>query len=418
MATTRTFSTMLNEYLPNRMLAEDLVQRDYIFQKVTKDSSWKGGDLIVPFKGSVPSSISFGSLTAENDIAESTKVRGKIDAYREAWGSILLNHTDLMQHDGPIPESTFIRLIDDELDDFMDYYKQCVSIQMGSGPYFASVTDSTNAATGIFVVDRIDRFVIGQKATLDDDNSSATSVYVTAINLNTSSITCSATRGGAAADLSAYTAAQNARFYHPGVFDAGGAHDTFISLRNALLSATNGGGSTLHGQSKTSYPHLQALNISGADISAVNILEKLFDAYLDVRIKARGTAQEFLMSFKNWGSCMKVMETNRGAYRVVGEPKKSIYGWWETTIASTSNGESLRVVGIQEMDDDIIPIVDWRTITFRSNGLFRKRRAPDGKIYYEVRATTGYYYVIDTCLFGELEYRKPNGSGIIHTISY
>jgi len=420
MGTTRTFEAMLNEYLPNKLLAEDLVKRDYIFNKVVKDTSWKGGDLIVPFKGNVPSTISFGALSAESDIAESSKIRGKIDAYREVWGTIKLNHTDLMQHDGPIPESTFIRLIDDELEDFMDYYKQVVSIQLGSGPHFALVTDSTNAATGVMVVDRVDRFQLSQKSVIDDDDTSGsgTAIYVTAINLNTKAVTFSATRGGGAVNLSAFTAAQNAALYHPGVFDSGGAHNTFISMRQALLSATNGGAATIHGQTKTAYPHLQSVNISGAAITATNILEKLFDAYLEVRIRARGTAQEFLMSFKNWGSCMKAMETNKGAYRVVGEPKASEYGWWETTIASTSSGEALKIVGIQEMDDDIIPIVDWKGITFRSNGLFRKRKAPDGKSYYEIRATTGYSYLIDVCLFGEMEYRKPNGSGIVHTISY
>jgi len=418
MATTRVFQDMLNEYLPNRLLAEELVKRDYILQKCQKDNNWKGGTVIVPFKGAYPSSVSFGSLTDESDIAKSQKVRGSISAYREVWGSLIFDHTDLMQHDGPIPESTFIRIIEDDMDDFMEYYKQVVSIQLGSGPHFALVTDSTDAATGIFVVDRVDRFMLGQKATLDDDNSAATSVYVIAIDLNTSKVTFSATRGGVAADLSAYTAAQNAKFYHPGVFDAGGDHNTFISMRQALLSAANGGTANLHGKSKLAYPYLQAINVSGAAITATNILEKLFDAYLTIRIKARGQATDLLMSYKNWGSCMKAMQVQSASYRVVSEPKASQYGWWETTIASTTNGQSLKIVAIQEMDDDIIPVVDWTALKFRSNGFFRKRKNPEGTEYYEIRATTGYSYIVDTCLFGEMEYTKPGNCGIIYGISY
>lgn len=418
MATNRTFQDMLNEYLPNRLLAEELVKRDYILQKVSRDDNWKGGDLIVPFRGAPPSSISFGSLTSSTDIAESKKIRGKIDAYREVWGSIILQHTDLMQHDGPIPESTFIRLIEDELDEHMDYFKMATSIQLGSGPHFALVTDSTDAATGIFVVDRVDRFVLDQKATLDDDNSAATDVYVIAIDMNLSKVTFSATRGGAAADLSAYTAAQNAKFYHPGVFDAGGNHNTFISMRSALLSAANGGSANIHGKSKLAYPYLQAINVDGSTITATNILEKLFDAYVSVRQKAKGRAKDILMSYKHWGSVMKVLEGSKGAYRVVEDPKESVFGWWESTIASTSTGQSLKIVALQELDDDVIPFIDWDSVKFRTNGFFRKRQSPDGRTYFEVRNTTGFAYIVDLCLFGEMEYTKPGHNGIIYGVSY
>ena len=50
MATTRTFNAMLQEYLPNKMLMEELVKRDYLLNKVAKDEDWQGGDIIVPFK--------------------------------------------------------------------------------------------------------------------------------------------------------------------------------------------------------------------------------------------------------------------------------------------------------------------------------------------------------------------------------
>lgn len=408
---------MLNDYLPNELLEEQLVSRDFILSKVQKDNNWKGGTIKVPFKGARATSISFGGLTPANDIAQSTKVKGTIDAYREVWGTLIFNHTDLMQHDGPVPESTFITLMDDDLDDHMNFFKEAVSVQLGSGPHFALVTDSTNAATGVFVVDKVERFELEQKCSLDDDNSVVTDVYVIAINVNTNEVTFSATRAGAAANLSAYTAGQNAKFYHPGVFDSGGNHNTFISMRQVFLSAANGGTSTVHGKSKVLYPYLQAVNISGAAINQANILDSLFLAYLDVRKKAKGNATDFLMSYKHWGSCMLAMEIHQGAYKVVGTPKRSQYGWTEVTIASTKTGEALNIVAIQEMDDDIIPIVDWSTITFRTNGSFKKRKSPDGNEYFEVRNTTGYAYIVDTCLFGEMEYRKPGHNAIIYGIT-
>ena len=415
-ATDRSFQDMLNEYLPNALLKEELIKRDYILSHVTKDNKWKGGKIIVPFKAQGASSVKVGGLTASGDIAQSKYVRGSIDSYKEIWGSMVFNHTDLLQHDGKIKESTFLRVLPDTIDDFMDYMKQVVSVQLGTGPHFATATDDTNAATGVFVVDRIDRFCLDQKCSLDDDDSAAVDAYVIAIDVSLGSVTLSATRGGAAANLAAYTVAQNAKFYHDGVATAA---DIFNSLRGALLSAANGGTATLHGKTKLSYPFLQAVNIDGSTVSATNIIEKIFDAYVDVRIKARGTATDVLMSFKNLANCMKKVELGKGDFKVKPDSEKaSIYGWDEIVILQVGTRKYLKFVGIQEWDDDIIVFMDWKAATFRTNGFMRKRTAPDGKQYYETRTTAGYAYILDLYLFGELEVKKPGCCAIMHSISY
>lgn len=416
MATTRTFQDMLNEYLPNSLLKEELIKRDYVLNRVNKDNKWKGGKIVVPFKASGASSIKVGGLTSSADIAQSKYVRGSIDSYKEIWGSMIFNHTDILQHDGKIKESTFLRVLPDTIDDFMEYMKMVVSVQLGTGPEFAVVTDDTDAATGTFVVDRVDRFMLDQKAGLIDDSNAATDVYVIAIDLNTSEVTFSATRGGAAADLSAYAAADNARFYHDGVATA---TDTFTSLKGALLSAANGGFANLHGKSKLAYPFLQAININGSDITASNILEKIFDAYGQMRIKARGRIEEVLMSFKHLGSCMKKVELQKGAYKVAATQSKAVqYEWDVIEIMELGSGRTIKLVGIQEMSDSEIFLMDWSAVTFRSNGFIRKRTAPDGKQYYETRTTSGYAYILDLCLFGELEVKQPNKCGVIYGIDY
>lgn len=408
---------MLNQYLTDDLLMEELIKRDYFLTKIATDEDWKGGDAIVPFRGAQASSIKFGGLTSSNDIAQSKYVRGTISTYREVWGSLIFNETDLQQHNGKIPESTFLRILPDEIDDFMDNFKETVSFQLAAGPWFATVTDSTNAALGIQKVDRIDKFMLRQKLTIDDDNSSPISVYVIAININTNEVTLSNTRDGSAVDLSAYTAGQNAHFYYDGVWD-GTTSISFISIKNALLSAANGGGTTLHGQTKLSYPYLQAVNIDGSSISATNILDKLFDDYVSVRVKARGKASTFVMSFKNWASVMKSQQLQKGAYKVVNDPKRPEYGWSETLIASTTTGEALTIAGVQEMPDDVIFILDFNSMQFMSNGGFKKRVSPEGKMYHEVRNTTGFQYIVDTCLYGELKHRKPGNNAIIYGISY
>jgi hypothetical protein len=79
---------------------------------------------------------------------------------------------------------------------------------------------------------------------------------------------------------------------------------------------------------------------------------------------------------------------------------------------------SLKLIGVQESDDDIIMFLDWSALKFYSNGFFKKRRSPDGIEYFESRATTGYTYIVDMCLFGEIVVQRPSYCGILHSISY
>lgn len=78
---------MLNEYLTYDLLKEEMVKRDYVLSKIEKDNGWKGGALVVPFKGAGASSLSYGSLTASNDVAEDKFVRGQVSNQKELWGA-------------------------------------------------------------------------------------------------------------------------------------------------------------------------------------------------------------------------------------------------------------------------------------------------------------------------------------------
>lgn len=418
MATTvnSSFQSMLNEYLPNRMIMEELIKRDWFLSNLEIDNGWQGSKIIVPMKGAGASTVEFGQLAASNDISQSTYVRGSIDSYVEAWSSLIFNHRDLMDAEGKIPEATFLKILPGEVDGMVDYFKQVVSTQLGNGSHFATL--ATNGTVGgTFEVDHIDRFQIGQKLELDDSNSAPLAVYVTAIDVNTATVgtgtvTVSLTRGGLAADVSAYTTAQAAKCYHPGVLTNG----AFNSIKSTLLSVANGGSASVHGVSKLAYPILQAVNIPGASVTASNILDKLFDGYTQVRQKAKGNANTIVMSLKHLGSVMKLLETQKGPFVVTKQPSASIYGWTEIEITSVKG--TLKLVGIVEMDDDAIFYLDMKSMVFRTRGGFRKRKAPDGREYFESRGTTGYQYIVDMCLFGELEINAPGHNAIMYGISY
>lgn len=414
MATSRTFQDMLNDYLPNELLKEEFVKRDYLLTKVEKDDGWIGGDLIVPFKAAGASSVAFGSLTASSDIAEDKYVRGSITTQPEVWGSMIFNHRDLMEHD-KVSEKNFLKILPGAVEDFMDYMKNVVSVNLLNGAHFATITaDNASASSGVITVDRPDRFVIGQKVIVDDDNSSPATGYVRTINMNTKEVTLyDARTGGSVVDLSGYTVAQNAKCYHDGSQANG-----FSSLRSALLSAANGGSSTLYGQTKTAYPYLQAINVDGSSVSPVNIMEKIFDALTTIRQFGRGNPTDVVMSYTNFASCLKVIEASKGAFNVMpGSQKASQYGWTELTVGSVAKG-ALKLVAVQEADDDVIMFIDWRALKFHSNGFFRKRKSPDGTEYFEIRNTSGYQYIIDVCLFGDLVVNRPSYCGIMHSIDY
>lgn len=412
MATNRDFQTMLNQYLPLDLLQQEMIKRDYVLQKVQKDEGWKGGDLIVPFEGAHASSVEFGALAADTDVSKYVYVRGSITTQPEVWGTLLFNHRDLMEHDGSINEKTFLKILPNQVDAFLSYFKMVVSTHLLTGYISKAQTANQDLANGVVGVDRVDRFSLGQKVVFDDDDSSPTTYYVINVNVYNETVTLSATRGGAAANVSAYTVAQNAKLYHPGAQSAG-----MTSLPSQLLSAANSGTANLFGQSKLAYDYLQAIQIDGSTVTAANILEKIFDGYTKrQRLAKSGKAAEVLMSFVNFGACLKLLEINKGMFNIVPNSRKvSNFGWDTIEIGSVS-GQTLTLVAIQEMADEQIMYLDWDSITFYSNGMFKRRKAPDGKEYFELRATTGYAYILDHCLFGDLVCTAPWKNAIMHSI--
>lgn len=409
MATNRQFQDMLNEYLTYGLLKEEVVKRDWLLSNIEIDNGWKTGDLIIPFKGAYASSFKFGGLTDASDISSDEFVRGKISTCPEIWGTLKFLHRDLMEHNGKIKETTFLRILPDTLEDFMQGMKNAVSQNVLSGPHIATLT-ANGTALGIAEVDRVERFTLGQKGQLDDGNSVPVDVYVTNIDINTNELTLSATRGGAPLDISDYTTAQGAKIYLDGA-----QANSMTSLRSALLSATNGGSASLYGKTKLLYPYLQSINLSGATITASNILEKLFDGYTTIRQKGKGNPNKFVVSYKWLGNIMKKLEDTKSPYKVdPSQTKVNVYGWTEITITGVKG--SITVVGVAEADDDIIMALDLRALKFHTNGFFQKRTSPDGSQYYEVRETTGYSYLLDMCLFGDFVLNRPSTCGIFHSI--
>ena len=412
MGTTRSFQAMLNEFLPNKLLKEELVKRDWLLNNVEMDDSWLGGSLIVPFKGIQASSVAFGSLTDASDIGEDGYVRGEISTQPEVWGSFTFNHRDLMEH-GRISEQNLLKILPDAVEDFSDFMKQCVSLCMLNGGSFATLT-ADGDANGNITVDRPERFVLKQKIYVDDNDSAVSAAgYVQSINMDTGVINVDTTRaGGANLNLSAYTVAQDAKVYFDGT-QAGS--NGFTSLRSSLLSLANGGETNLYGQAKTAYPYLQSINVDGSSVNSTNILQVIFDAYTTIKNRGKGMPDKLVMSYRNLGYIMTLLEVQRGSFHSRPENTKvSPYGWTEIVVQGVKG--TVTCVGVQEMEDDVIFFLDMRALKVYTNGGFRKRMNPDGREYFETRATTGYAYILDTCFFGDLVLIRPSYCGVLHSI--
>jgi len=411
MSTNRSFQAMLNQYLPLDLLKQEFIKRDYLMQKVDHIESWKGGELIIPFTGQIATSIEFGQLAAQSDISQHKYVRGSISVQPETWSSLSFAHRDLMEHDGRIPESTFLKILPDQIESMMMYYKMVVSTHLLGGPHFDRAVGNGTVG-GVLPVARIDRYNKDQKIVLQDNDTAAATYYVIDVSVYDESITVSATRGGGAADISAYSLAAATKVYHPGALTG-----AMTSLPSQMLSLANGGTANLFGQAKTDHQFLQCPNLDGSTISASNILEKIFDGYVQrMKLAKGGKAPEVLMSFKHFGSCLKLLESQKGPFNVVPNSRKvGVYGWDTIEIGSVS-GQTITLVGIQEADDSHILYLDWSSVKFYSNGLFKRRKAPDGKEYYEVRETTGYFYILDHCLYGDLVLTAPWKNAILTNI--
>lgn len=420
MSTLRVFQAMINDYLSNPLLKEEMVKRDYLLNKIEKDDGWigvsgtngaNGGALVVPFKAAGASSVSYGQLTASNDIADDIYVRGTISQQPEFWATMQFYQRDLMEH-GKVSEKNFLKILPDTVDDFMAYIKGVVSVNLLNGAHFAKLTAASTANTGVVTVDRPDRLVINQKVVVAATSPTTITAYVKSINMNTRQAILVTTRGGSTVvDFSANNSPAGSKMYNDGAQTA-----PFSSVRDALLSAANGGSATLYGVTKTDYPYTQAINIDGTGATSANLLKKIFDGFTQTRKFGKGAPTDVIMSYSNFGVCMALIEASKGAFNVVANSQKTeVYGWTEITVGSVTS-QPLKLVGVQEMDDDVIYYIDWRALKFYSNGFFRKNINPDGNEFYTERAQTGYKYIIDICLFGDLVVNRPSYCGVMYGI--
>ena len=414
MAITQNFNTMLKDYMPYDLLKNEYMKKDWFLSNIEKVEDWGGGELQVPFKESSANSINYGALETESDIGQSILVKGSIAGHKHVSSSIVFNHRDLIEHNGQISKKSFLKILPDEIEDHMNVLREVVSSNLLNGKKLAKLTADATIG-GVITVDRPERLSVGMKVEFHDSVPTASvSGYIRSINISAkTAVVYDARTGGAVVDLTAWDLANATYLTVPG-----GNTLAFSGLKEMLLSAANGGASTLYGQSKATYTYLQSHNEDGSGITATSIISTIFNCYTNIRRFYKGNPTKAVMSFKNFGTVLKQIETSKGAFNVVpGSRKTDLYGYDLATISGVGGG-CLDIVGIQEMDDDVIMLLDMSAMKFHSNGFFRRVKSPEGLEYYTVRSTTGYKFILDHELYGELVLNAPQKCGIIYGISY
>ncbi len=429
-----------------------------------------GGPLTVRFKGAQASSQKMGGMTAQDQITQAKYVLGQILVQPETWGSLIFNHKDIMVH-GKLSELNFLNVLEDNLEDFMDVMKYNISTALLEGPAYCKVVALINIGTnttGTVLVDRPDRLYIGQKVLINLPATEAVIgsgtqpifAFVKSINVNASSggqpagevvltsdiglttpIDFTGVVQRQTADgsplvgyvLAANLPANTTKLFMDGTLSgeagvgAGVATqivNAFSNLKDLLFpfgvasgSSVGAGSATIYGITKTAYPYTQAIYIDGSGATATNLVKKAFYGFTQTRRYGKGRPTDIIMSYNNLAIVMAIVEASKGAFNVVPNSyKASQFGFTEVKIGSVTS-QTLKFVGIQEMGDDWMAYIDWRALKFYSNGMFRKHKTPDGIEYFTIRNTSGYQYIVDIALFGDIVLERPSYCGVMGDIS-
>ena len=416
------FSAMINEYLPYELLKNELFGDDVLLKKIDIKEGWlDGATLQVPFKEASASTVVYGELEAESDIAQSVLEKGSLSAHKTVTSSLRFAHRDLQDHKGGVSKKSFLKILPNELDDHLKLLRGLIVNNFLNGVKLAVVkgtVDSTDAAAGILPVNNPQKLKLNMKLDflVNAADSTPTTVYVKELDIPARKAKFVTARGGVTpVDFTAVgqVAVVDSFLTLPKAWGKG-----FVSIKDMLLPAAVGGVAQIAGKTKSAYSYLQAYAKSGSNITATSILTPLFDMQTEICTYTPAEPKEIWMSYKNLGTSLKEIEKSKGAFNIVpGSRKTDVFGYDTVEIGSVAGG-TLKLVGIKIMDDDFIAFMDNGVLDFHTDSFIRRIKSPDGLEYHTTRTVNGYFHIIDHECHGDLMLNKPNGCGVLHSISY
>lgn len=408
MATTQAYNNMLKRFLDQEMLTSEFAKENYIYKKMTKDLSWNGGIYEVPTEDGAAGSIAAGQLVDSADISMGKNSLGTIARDKEIWGAIKVNEADLSRHtSGKV--SYIETILPDKVEKMIDRQKDQFITQVLTNGSLALVT-ANGTVGGVITVDKPELFTIGQLIEVFN-GTIATKAFIKAININTGVLNLVTTNGGSTAvDVSAHTVALKSKIR---IF--GSNNEKMISLFDAVFPTSLGGTDVLYTLNKVDTPALQAtfqdLTAAGAGagaMTAANLLDKILAfAYL-LKRQGRQKNQEFLVSYGVFKNLAIKLEANGRRYVV--KDREAGYGFESVTFIGPEG--DVKVTALKRLNDTEIYAVDWSGVKFAGSAMFETVKSPDGNRFYVERAATGYGYITDVKLAGEMVYSPSKLAGI------
>jgi len=431
--TTPNLNSMIKRYMPYGLLKMELERQNWFIEKVSKKNDFKGGILEVEFKAAKSTSIRYGKLVPSDKITGPKYAKGLMHGYKEIWGALKFLDHDLAKHDDL--KKSFVEALLKEIPDFIISMSDKVSHALLNGASYTRVVGIADAATGVLKIARPEMLEIGQYVEFGADSATVKSSfgYVSSIDMgdeNGGDVTFVAAMTDVdaetnkidfttvAGNVTTVIASGDGLRLEDG-FHTASAALTFTSLPEQLLSLANGGSATLFGVEKKKYPFLQSLNrvVTGAT-SAQDMLGHLFDMIaLNKRMNKTAIVKEVVMSNVVLAKIVKSIELNEmigatGQKRFTSsDTKYNAFGWTEVTVSAL--GQSVKFVGINELNDDYMIGIDFTSMDLLTNGMFERRKSPSGNEFYEERSETGFTYIVDIRFFGELVVSQPYKNFII-----
>lgn len=442
---TRSWQAAVNDKIDGPMILNKL-KRNLWIKKLMEEKGWIGtGELdgggslprnskVIAFLGSETHATKIGAFQDPDKIQIADPIRGLVESFVDMTGSMRVRQNDIKAHQGKGLVTSLLGKFDKQTDHAMSGFNLAIEDGILNGSVISTVSSIASCASGLLTLDSVEKIGIGMGVQLggSDATSKGGEFFVTAVNKNTGVCEFSATLGGGAANLTNYVASTAALTY----VCVNGSVSTstglvaygFDSLQSILLSAANGGGSTYLGKTKTAYPFLQAMNKDGSEMTASDMLPRLFEYYhKDIALKTRHPEgvkpSDVMLSPLNYAIALISLEQYKGAFYRNTDAKANPYGWESITLGSKTSGGELRLNRVENLGNTIIPIVNMDTFALTSmNGIEfieDPNNAGNDKYWYVVRATTAaaYTWVLDFVLSAQFVCGNPESNAIIHSVS-
>lgn len=404
-------SELMREKALPKVIEDVFKEHNFVWNKLEKDRSWTNGvEYQIPWELAEADNHEFGGLVDEDDIGEGLYAKPKIYDQAELWSTLDFHEKDLDRHKGNM-EDSFLDILPSKLKKMTRRTKAIISAALIRGGSIG-VAETDGNASGELTVDRPQLLTIGMKV-LIKDSASQTTGYVRKIHIQSRKITIfDARKAGAAVDLSAFTVAQGA-----GLYVVGADTENFFTFQDYLLPASEGGKDEVYESrfKKDDFPLLQPMvfdgGASGMNITASNVLDKLYDLYFDAKEYGKIESGELLVPYHIFKACAKKLQSNKQYHN--GE---AMAGVGFDTITIMGGRGAMKLTALDILRNDQMMMINWEDFFFAGDKFFDRKRQLDGREYYTIRKKTGYVHIVDSVFRGNLLCKKLSSSLIVHSV--